>query len=504
MRVAFRTDASVTIGSGHVMRCLTLADNLRKRGAEIVFICRELPGHSIDLIRQKGFVVSILPVPAEPDGQQAEVNQWLGMAWEQDAEQCHRVLAEYDYWDWLIVDHYGIDAAWEEYQRELVDQIMVIDDLADRDHDCDVLLDQNPYADLKARYKNRVAETCQQLLGLRYVLLREEFIDQRKKLKTRDGQVRSILVFFGGVDSPDMTTSVIRAIIDLNMSDVSVNVVIGSANPHRESLDALCQTAANVQLHIQASNMAELMADADLCIGAGGTATWERCCLGLPTLAWPIADNQNRLLIDAATMGLVYAPESRCPSIEEIATHIQALMKNSLLCKHISSLGLEAVDGRGASRVVSRLMKIDVKLRQAGLDDMQKVYDWRNHEDVRMNSRNRAEINFKQHQLWFRGVLESQDRLLLIGSVDEQDVAVLRYDIDGDKAEVSVFLAPGQMGKGYGRALLAAGEKYIQVNRKKVKAIVADVMAANLVSQKLFESSGYIMSAMQYIKRFDK
>lgn len=502
MRVAFRTDASVDIGSGHVMRCLTLAEKLRQKGAEVAFICRQLPGHGIDLIRSYGFSVSVLPPPSMQQNPAEQTSHWLYVPWQQDAEQTHQVLATAGHWNWLIVDHYGIDAAWEEYQKSVVSQIMVIDDLADRVHSCDVLLDQNLYTDMESRYSNKVPVECQQLLGLRYVLLRDEFIKQRENLKAGDGSVRNILVFFGGVDAPNMTQKVVAAIADLNIADISVNVVIGSANPHKDKLEALCLSLPDVQLHVQAANMAEMMANADLCVGAGGTATWERCGLGLPALAWPIADNQKKLLHDAAAMGLVYAPDFDCPPIENIALHLQALMENALLRRHIATRCLEAVDCQGAGRVVSRLVSVDVILRKATMDDMQKVYNWRNHIDIRKCSRNNGEIDFQQHQRWFREVLDDQDRLLLIGSVDKRDVAVLRYDIDNNEAEVSVFLAPDEIGRGYGKALLAAGEKYIVTNRPDVESVIAEVMAENKVSQKLFESSGYALNAMQYIKRF--
>jgi RimJ/RimL family protein N-acetyltransferase len=241
-----------------------------------------------------------------------------------------------------------------------------------------------------------------------------------------------------------------------------------------------------------------------LCVGAGGTATWERCGLGLPALAWPIADNQKKLLHDAAALGLVYVPDFDCPSIDDIALHLQALMENALLRRHIAARCLQAVDCQGASRVVSKLMNIDITLRKATMDDMQMVYNWRNHINIRKCSRNNEEIDIQQHQRWFREVLDDQDRLLLIGSLDTRDIAVLRYDIDDNQAEVSVFLAPDEMGRGYGKALLAAGEKYILANRPDVKSVIADVMAENKVSQKLFESSGYALNAMQYIKRFYK
>jgi RimJ/RimL family protein N-acetyltransferase len=366
-----------------------------------------------------------------------------------------------------------------------------------------VLLDQNLYTDLAARYSALVSETCQQLLGPEYVLLREEFAVYRKNMPVRDGSIRNILVFFGGIDLTNMTGVVVDALAGLDIGSLAVNIVIGSANPHREQLQIQCQQTDNMKLHIQVSNMAELMAAADLCVGAGGTATWERCSLGLPALAWPVADNQKQLLEHAASVGLVYAPACTRPSVEDVRVHLTALLQNPALCRHISERGMQAVDARGVRRVISRLMAMDIELRPAEIGDMQKVYDWRNHIQVRKYSGDSKEIDFNTHQRWFLNVLEDPDRLLFIGSAGGQDCGVLRYDISGNQAVVSVFVAPDKPGNGYGRALLKSGEKYLMDNRTEVSLILAEVLSDNVISRRLFESCGYVLNTLHYRKRLD-
>lgn len=508
MKVVFRTDASIDIGTGHVMRCLTLANGLRGAGAEVIFICRELPGHCIDLINTRGFEVVTLPAPAAKDEEEKadvspSINHWLAVPWKVDAQQTFEFLVRQSVCDLLIVDHYGIDQAWEEHQKNAVGKLMVIDDLADRMHSCDVLLDQNLYANMATRYDALVPDNCQQLLGPDYVLLREEFATHREQMTARDGSIHNILVFFGGVDLTNMTEVVVKAIAGLGIDDVTVNIVIGGANPHRDKLQILCQQADNMQLHIQVSNMAEMMVTADLCVGAGGTATWERCCLGLPTLAWAVAENQQQLLEHAASVGLVYAPASTRPSVEEVGLHLRALLQNPCLCRHIGEQGMQTVDAQGVRRIINNLIDVEMELRPAEIGDMRKVYDWRNHIQVRKYSADSREIEFDTHQDWFRGVLEDPDRILLIGSVEGQNCGVLRYDIAADEAIVSIFLAPDMPGKGYGRALLKAGEKYLMYHRAGVSLIIADVMSDNLISKKLFESCGYVLNALQYQKRLD-
>ena len=510
MKVAIRADASVDIGTGHVMRCLTLARALQENAAQVEFICRDLPGHMAELIQREGFTVQLLPVDVDKQGRRSPAlaeslsHQWLTVSAEQDVKQTREILLRQDHWDWLVVDHYGIDEFWEQQQRDIVDKIMVIDDLADRRHDCDILLDQNHYADMETRYLGKVPKHCKQLLGSRYMLLRQEFLQQRKKLKRSAGRVKRIMVFFGGVDYKNETAKALAALQTLNITDISIDVVIGTSNPHRENLAALCEDFDNAVLHVQVNNMAELMAHADLCIGGGGTATWERCSLGLPALAWAIAENQQKLLADSATAGLVYVPDSGQPGKEEISLHLQALLQNSRLRQHMSVSGLEAVDCQGVRRVASLMSKRHVQLRTVEKHDAQKIFEWRNQENVRNSSRDSEIISIEQHTEWFARVLADENKMLFIGSVDQQEIGVLRFDITGDVAEISIYLAPEKHGKGYASALVNAGEDFLMNNRPDVEGVTAEILPENLASIRLFESCGYEKIALQYLKRLGR
>jgi len=296
MKIYIRTDSSTEIGTGHVMRCLTLADILRGKGAEVKFICRDLPGNISDFIEKKGYFVYRLPYQGRKIGQKNCYAHWLGADWSIDAEQTKDIIRQNNLIDWLIIDHYAIDINWERKLRPYVKKIMVIDDLANRPHDCDLLLDQNFYEDLEKRYDKLVPGHCVKLLGPKYALLRPEFIAARKKVKVRDGRVKRILVFFGGSDPTNETAKALEAIRMLNRPDIITDVVVGSANPRKEQIRLMCQSIQNTNFYCQVDNMALLMARADLAIGAGGGTTWERCCLGLPTIAISVADNQKEVL----------------------------------------------------------------------------------------------------------------------------------------------------------------------------------------------------------------
>ena len=203
------------------------------------------------------------------------------------------------------MDSYALYIAWERRLRAVAARIFVIDDLANRVHDCDALLDQNFYRDAAHRYDGLVPATCEVRIGPRYALLREEFFAARRSLRTRDGHLRRVFVFYGGSDLTRETEKAVRALLAVPELRLAADVVVGSSNAHLAEIKALCAGHENLHLHVQAQNMAALMATADLALGAGGTTTWERCFLGLPALVTVIAENQRSIAKDTAAAGLV-------------------------------------------------------------------------------------------------------------------------------------------------------------------------------------------------------
>jgi UDP-2,4-diacetamido-2,4,6-trideoxy-beta-L-altropyranose hydrolase len=335
------------------MRCLTLADELKKQGAQIRFISRNLPAHLRIMLTEKGMEYLPLSIDDASEAQDELAHaSWLGTSQSQDAQATVQALSN-NLWDWIVVDHYALDERWEKAVRASCKKLMAIDDLADRQHDCDVLLDQNYYADMQMRYIGKVPEHCQLLLGPRYALLREEFRTLRDKVKVRDGDVKKILVFFGGVDYGNYTSLAIQALAELNI-EVKVDVVIGAQHPNQEDVKIACNNHG-FSYHVQTDRMAELMVNADLAIGAGGTASWERCCLGLPSIVICIAVNQRKMIVDGAEAGFFYWVESKANLIDSLKCHLKALTENPALIKHMSILGLHLVDGNGMKGICTAL-----------------------------------------------------------------------------------------------------------------------------------------------------
>lgn len=304
MNIIIRVDSSSLVGSGHLMRCLTLAERKRKAGNYVTFVCRDLPGNISKLISERGFKFHLLP---RYEGKKLTgYAKWLTVSQEQDAQETADVIKKLaNKVDCLVVDSYAIDCTWERLLRPYVQEIMVIDDLANRHHDCDVLLDQNFYLNKEKRYQGLVPEHCELLLGPKHALLRDEFSLAQKDMQLRDGTLRNILVFYGGVDATDETTKAVKALAKMNFPQLEVTVVVGAGNSRKDIIACLCRQVGFVY-RCQVSNMAELMARADLMLGAGGSTTWERCYLGLPAIVTAVAENQWQVCEDCAQVDLIY------------------------------------------------------------------------------------------------------------------------------------------------------------------------------------------------------
>jgi UDP-2,4-diacetamido-2,4,6-trideoxy-beta-L-altropyranose hydrolase len=501
MRIAFRVDATSQIGSGHFMRCLTLADELKKQESQVCFVSLNLPAHLKDMLAKKGMEYETLSVDVEqePSNDLAHSN-WLGTSQAQDAQATIQALAD-QLCDWIVVDHYALDERWEKAVRGSAKQLMVIDDLSDRMHDCDLLLDQNFYADMLTRYSSNVPVHCQLMIGPSYALLGKEFRKLREQIKPHTGEVKRILVSFGGVDADNYTSQAIEALVAMK-STRYVDVVIGEQHPFLGQIQDVC-IAHGYICHVQTTHMAELMAEADLAIGAGGTAIWERCCLGLPAISLCVAENQRKQIADAAEVGLLYAPTVGKSVLNTIHHHTNMLLENPALLKLISNAERKTVDGNGVMRIVSAMTIGDIKIRLANDKDSQPLFEWRNHPKIRAVSRNIAPIIWEEHQAWLRGVIDDKDRELLIGIISNQPVGVVRFDKEGNFAEVSIYLVPDSGFVGQGRNMLLKAEQWLKSNRPDIKYIRASVLCKNEVSKNLFLSSNYRTHMICYQKNFE-
>ena len=358
MNVFFRADASTRAGSGHVMRCLTLAEILRSKGADCTFICREHPGHLADLIREKGFDVCVLPVVVDRGEAEGEYADWLGDSWEHDASQS---LSICDGADWLVVDHYALDHRWHKRLAPVVGHVMVIDDLANREYFCDVLLDQN-LGKIKANYKAFVPEGCVCLMGPEYALLRNEFMVRRPQSlanKNQDMGIQRVLVSLGGSDQDNATEWVLDLLSKSALEDHTyLDIVMGASAPHLARIQEIVKSFRfHARVSVNVTNMAERMALANFSIGAAGSTAWERCCLGLPSAILVLAENQRKIAEQLQAFGASVLLDIKQP-IKEASESLNALFANPKSLEEMGRRAAGICDGRGGERVVRKMLEI--------------------------------------------------------------------------------------------------------------------------------------------------
>lgn len=489
-RVAIRVDGSTQIGSGHVLRCLALAEALRSAGGTVRFVLREHDVSFADRFERSGFEFRLLRQPG-PAGSQADGTpahaRWLGVTEAVDAAETIAALAGWQP-DWVVVDHYAITAAWHDSVREALRcRIAAIDDLADRPLAADLIVDHNPSVDHGAKYAGCNGRSARILGGPRFALLSAAYRDGAR-YRWHD-EVRSIGVFLGGVDRDNTSALALSSARRAGFAG-PVEIVSTHANPRLAELEAAVAADPLASLALDLPNLVAFFAAHDLQIGAGGGASWERCRIGAPAIVLRCADNQK--VVTAALRAADAALAVDDPGEGALTEAIATLLANPGRRAEIAANALELVDGRGAQRVALTMLASSLVVRRAQQADSALIHAWRNHPSVRGVSRNSEELPWDAHESWIARVLVDPGRDLLIGEIGADPVGVLRYDaLGGDEVELSVFLDPALQGLALGGRLLSAGEDWLAENRPGVVAVVAEFLDGNDASRKMFERAGF-------------
>lgn len=463
MKIVIRADASHTMGGGHLMRCLTLAEALRKRGAVVSFIARERDGALGEMIEQRGFAVSRLAGPHSNGAanEAAGHASWLGVPSEEDARDTRATIdRDGTKPDWLVIDHYAIDQSWEAALRPIVGRIMVIDDLADRAHDCDLLLDQNLVADMHSRYDGKVPSDCSTLFGPRYALLQPVFAELHDRIPPRAGAVKRILIYFGGADRGNLTGRALAGFLQLNRTDIAVDVVVSASSPHQEALTEEISRHGNIQLHGDLPSLAPLIARADLAIGATGSTSWERLCLGLPTIAVTLAANQRPIADELARRDLVELLGHEDEVGEaDLRQAIERVTRDGLH-EDCSTRCSAEVDGKGTSRVcaimtVSRDSRLQA--RSATVLDEPQLLGWSGDGAVGAKDGSEARVLSDQRTSLRRGMRDlGACRYYVVETEDGVDLGHVRFEREDRRWTTCQSVARGFRAHDVDQALLRA------------------------------------------------
>lgn len=345
MKVVIRADASTSIGTGHVMRCLTLAEELRQRGSEVIFLSQNLPGNLVDAVNRRNFKAYLLPYTEN---------------YIEDGINTINILKNMGSINYLIVDHYQLDISWHQIMRSYCHKILVIDDLADRQYDCDLLLDQNLLPHKELRYEGKLPSHCQQLLGFDYLLLRSEFLHTHQIKINIPPIAKRLLITMGGSDPLNATTKVLRSLENIKVP-LDVRVAIGHTCPHRESIQDIAKNLLQHQVHLQldVTEMANWMAWADLAICAGGFTIYELSYMGVPTLVTTVSSTQTKISQEMDHLKLnQWLGMIETINIHDLNKTILKLIENLQLRKNLIQNGQAKIDGQGTQRVTDRILKM--------------------------------------------------------------------------------------------------------------------------------------------------
>ena len=340
--IFIRVDSSTKIGYGHFMRCMALADTLQKN-FEINFITRSLEGSLISDIQKKGFGIFRFYSNSEKINEKNDAQKTISLIKKHSGSK-----------NILIVDNYQLSKKWETDVKPFVHKLIVIDDLSNRSHNCDLLIDQNLHTKVNGLYKGLIPSNCVKLIGPKFSMIRKEFRMMRKSVKPRTFPIKKILVSFGGSDIENQTLVALNSIKKMN-GKINVDVVVGKANKCKKTLKIFCNKNKHFTYHEQIDNIADLMLSSDLSIGSSGSTTWERCCLGLPAIV-SISSNDQRDIANSLSRKKCIINLGDVKKLKESSyiNVITNLKKNDL--RNMSKNSMSLVDGNGTQRILKHIL----------------------------------------------------------------------------------------------------------------------------------------------------
>ena len=481
MKVVFRVDASGEVGFGHLSRCINLAEVLRSRGNEVSFVCRDDEAKSFSALEDRLFATVLLPMLSAGE----VVNQ------QEDAQQTIQALLG-ERPEWLIVDTYMLDKVWERLMRPHVAKIAVIEDLSSREHDCDLLIDQNYSERSATSFEKFVPKACELLLGPRFALIGEQFRKLRE-LKSKPAlELKRMFIFCGGSDPQNLTQRSIDEISCSELSNIAVDVVVGAQNKTFDR-EAALKLNANIEIHEASGEFARIMSITDLAIGAGGTTSWERMCLGVPSIVVSVADNQNSACEKLGRDGLInyLGMQSSLKSGELRDAVVKAQTNYASLFDQVER-GQILVDGRGCERVAEVMCPSDeseLTVRLAKPDDCVEFFNWANDLAVREQSLSTSTIQWIDHKRWFFEKISSRSSEMYVMEADGLPVGQVRFEKSAAVAEINYSLDKIVRNRHWASVMLEMAMKVF--GQKCSSALRALVKSSNQKSSAVFKQLGF-------------
>ena len=470
-----RCDADVAIGTGHVMRCLALAQAWQDAGGYAIFAMAEATPAVEERLRSEGFEVVR---PSVRIGSGADAREFALLA------RKHTV-------SWVVVDGYEFGSEYQATLKSLGLKLLFIDDNGHAGHySADFVLNQNAHAS-EAFYPSRDQST-RLLLGPRFAMLRREFTAWRGWKRDIPPVARRILVTMGGSDPDNVTQRVVEAIS--SEGEFEATVVVGGSNPHLARLHEFVGVERRpVRLVENATNMPELIASADVAVAGAGTTSWEMSFLGLPALLIVLADNQQGIA-DELGKHQIAGYLGRYSEVNQItiAAELRNLANSPIRRRIMSDRGRVLVDGYGSLRVVAALRREALSIRRVEKGDCKLLWEWANDPVARGASFSIEDIPWDEHVEWFQGKL-NDDNCRIFVALDASTVPVgqIRFDKHGaDDADIDIIVDSRFRGLGYASRLIDLGTSWA-FTEWGLKQLNAFIKHENVASAKAFERAGF-------------
>lgn len=472
-----RTDANASIGTGHLMRCLALAQAWKDRGGETIFITACESKTLEHRLLNEGFQVINL------ECSHPEINGW---------RLTSRTLMKYP-GAWVVLDGYQFNSEHQHRIKDAGHPLLVIDDMAHLNHYyADIVLNQNLHA---KELKYSCEPYTSLLLGTKYVLLRREFMEWRNWKRKIPEVARKVLVTMGGSDPNNVTLKVIHALRLIELDGMKATIIVGGSNQYYEELKAAVNDSPfPISLEQNVMNMPELMAWADMAISGGGSTCWELAFMGLPDLILIIANNQQAIAERLDASGIVVnLGWNDTPSQSEIVKEVMRLMCDKDTRERMSLQSQQLVDVDGVNRVLMYMKNQSVRFRKVHETDCKLLWDWANDLHVRTVSFHQAQIPWEEHVRWFKSKITNPNFLFLIAmdSID-RPIGQARFDLDkkNKEAVISVSVDRKYRGRGYGSTMIRlASQKLFHLSR--INLIHAYIKKNNEASIHAFVKAGY-------------
>lgn len=486
-RTVILVDASPSVGGGRVTRCLALAHELCRHGEQVSIVARQGTIATAPLLLLAGLPVS--EVGDDPGSWAAEIGQHV-------AEPA----------DWLVLDCSTVSPEFEKASRQLARKVMVIDDRTDRPHDCDLFL--NPALGLTAAdFKDLLPEGCRILTGPSFAPLRPEFALARADAMARRANVfaggeplRRILVSLGMTDSRGLTAPVMRAIAAAGI-DTAIDVIVGPAAANLTEIVEIASQLPSITLHAGTERMHDLMLNSDLAIGVCGMTTWERCCLGLPSIV--LADQGDATAQALQKAHAAFSIDPAC-GLGELTEIVRGLARDHGRFMRMTMAASGLVDGLGTRRVREAMARaaspppVEFLVRPATKDDCRMAFGWRSDPVARSAWRHPGSYHFDDHVAWFDNCLSSDAASIFIAERHHQPVALVwlepaRGTAHDDRAfcQINIAVAPDRRGQGLGRRTIQAVSALLRA-RTRGLPIIAEIREGNHPAMRIFQHGGFL------------